>query len=245
MRWIYSLIFRGQSLCVLSDPSVNHMRFKSRFSGILITHLWFLFYFLVWIGTGDSAAQCSFLLLTMIRKDPICVTNGGGKKKTKTSRLLLTCWFLLQKLSQDEPTASDPTAQETNDQPAESEAPPPTGTNRPVDVYDQQVVLVHVMYGMFLSLRWRESHAVVKKLLRGLLSSYSLRADEERPQDSFRCSGSFIIDFAMTWKALTSWKEFLEVLKVDFTACAKCWNTWFNSKWFIDYKILHFDSFFC
>lgn len=89
----------------------------------------------------------------MIRKDPICVTNGGGKKKTKTSRLLLTCWFLLQKLSQDEPTASDPTAQETNDQPAESEAPPPAGTNRPVDVYDQQVVLVHVMYGMFFSLR--------------------------------------------------------------------------------------------
>lgn len=163
-----------------------YMRFKSRFSGILITRLWFLFYFLVWIGTGDSAAQCSFLLLTMIRKDPICVTNGGGKKKTKTSRLLLTCWFLLQKLSQDEPTASDPTAQETNDQPAESEAPPPAGTNRPVDVYDQQVVLVHVMYGMFLSLRWRESHAVVKKLLRGLLSSYSLRADEERPQETIR-----------------------------------------------------------
>lgn len=186
MRWIYSLIFRGQSLCVLFDPSVNHMRFKSRFSGILITRLWFLFYFLVWIGTGDSAAQCSSLLLTMIRKDPICVTNGGGKKKTKTSRLSLTCWFLLQKLSQDEPTASDPTAQETNDQPAESEAPPPAGTNRPVDVYDQQVVLVHVMYGMFLSLRWRESHAVVKKLLRGLLSSYSLRSDEERPQETIR-----------------------------------------------------------
>lgn len=163
-----------------------YMRFKSRFSGILITRLWFLFYFLVWIGTGDSAAQCSFLLLTMIRKDPICVTNGGEKKKTKTSRLSLTCWFLLQKLSQDEPTASDPTAQETNDQPAESEAPPPAGTNRPVDVYDQQVVLVHVMYGMFLSLRWRESHAVVKKLLRGLLSSYSLRADEERPQETIR-----------------------------------------------------------
>lgn len=163
-----------------------YMRFKSRFSGILITRLWFLFYFLVWIGTGDSAAQCSFLLLTMIRKDPICVTNGGEKKKTKTSRLSVTCWFLLQKLSQDEPTASDPTAQETNDQPAESEAPPPAGTNRPVDVYDQQVVLVHVMYGMFLSLRWRESHAVVKKLLRGLLSSYSLRADEERPQETIR-----------------------------------------------------------
>lgn len=163
-----------------------YMRFKSRFSGILITRLWFLLYFLLWIGTGDSAAQCSFLLLTMIRKDPICVTNGGGKKKTKTSRLLLTCWFLLQKLSQDEPTASDPTAQETNDQPAESEAPPPAGTNRPVDVYDQQVVLVHVMYGMFLSLRWRESHAVVKKLLRGLLSSYSLRSDEERPQETIR-----------------------------------------------------------
>lgn len=163
-----------------------YMRFKSRFSGILITRLWFLFYFLVWIGTGDSAAQCSFLLLTMIRKDPICVTNGGGKKKTKTSRLLLTCWFLLQKLSQDEPTASDPTAQETNDQPAESEAPPPAGTNRPVDVYDQQVVLLHVMYGMFFSLRWRQSHAVVKKLLRGLLSSYSLRADEERPQETIR-----------------------------------------------------------
>lgn len=89
----------------------------------------------------------------MIRKDPICVTNGGEKKKTKTSRLSLTCWFLLQKLSQDEPTASDPTAQETNDQPAESEAPPPAGTNRPVDVYDQQVVLLHVMHGMFLSLR--------------------------------------------------------------------------------------------
>lgn len=136
--------------------------------------------------TGDSAAQCSFLLLTMIRKDPICVTNGGGKKKPKTSRLSLTCWFLLQKLSQDEPTASDPTARETNDQPAESEAPPPAGTNRPVDVYDQQVVLLHVMYGMFLSLRWRESHAVVKKLLRGLLSSYSLRADEERPQETIR-----------------------------------------------------------
>lgn len=136
--------------------------------------------------TGDSAAQCSFLLLTMIRKDPICVKNGGEKKKTKTSRLSLTCWFLLQKLSQDEPTASDPTAQETNDQPAESEAPPPAGTNRPVDVYDQQVVLVHVMYGMFLSLRWRQSHAVVKKLLRGLLSSYSLRADEERPQETIR-----------------------------------------------------------
>lgn len=163
-----------------------YMRFKSRFSGILITRLWFLFYFLVWIGTGDSAAQCSFLLLTMIRKDPICVTNGGEKKNPKTSRLSLTCWFLLQKLSQDEPTASDPTAQETNDQPAESEAPPPAGTNRPVDVYDQQVVLVHVMYGMFLSLRWRESHAVVKKLLRGLLSSYSLRADEERPQETIR-----------------------------------------------------------
>lgn len=163
-----------------------YMRLKSRFSGILITRLWFLFYFLVWIGTGDSAAQCSFLLLTMIRKDPICVTNGGEKKKTKTSRLSLTCWFLLQKLSQDEPTASDPTAQETNDQPAESEAPPPAGTNRPVDVYDQQVVLVHVMYGMFLSLRWRESHAVVKKLLRGLLSSYSLRSDEERPQETIR-----------------------------------------------------------
>lgn len=163
-----------------------YMRFKSRFSGILITRLWFLFYFLVWIGTGDSAAQCSFLLLTMIRKDPICVTNGGGKKKTKTSRLLLTCWFLLQKLSQDEPTASDPTAQETNDQPAESEAPPPAGTNRPVDVYDQQVVLLHVMYGMFFSLRWRQSHAVVKKLLRGLLSSYSLRSDEERPQETIR-----------------------------------------------------------
>lgn len=136
--------------------------------------------------TGDSAAQCSFLLLTMIRKDPICVKNGGEKKKTKTSRLSLTCWFLLQKLSQDEPTASDPTARETNDQPAESEAPPPAGTNRPVDVYDQQVVLLHVMYGMFLSLRWRESHAVVKKLLRGLLSSYSLRADEERPQETIR-----------------------------------------------------------
>lgn len=163
-----------------------YMRFKSRFSGILITRLWFLFYFLVWIGTGDSAAQCSFLLLTMIRKDPICVTNGGEKKNPKTSRLSLTCWFLLQKLSQDEPTASDPTARETNDQPAESEAPPPAGTNRPVDVYDQQVVLVHVMYGMFLSLRWRESHAVVKKLLRGLLSSYSLRADEERPQETIR-----------------------------------------------------------
>lgn len=163
-----------------------YMRLKSRFSGILITRLWFLFYFLVWIGTGDSAAQCSFLLLTMIRKDPICVTNGGGKKKTKTSRLLLTCWFLLQKLSQDEPTASDPTAQETNDQLAESEAPPPAGMNRPVDVYDQQVVLLHVMYGMFLSLRWRESHAVVKKLLRGLLSSYSLRSDEERPQETIR-----------------------------------------------------------
>lgn len=163
-----------------------YMRLKSRFSGILITRLWFLFYFLVWIGTGDSAAQCSFLLLTMIRKDPICVTNGGEKKKTKTSRLSLTCWFLLQKLSQDEPTASDPTAQETNDQLAESEAPPPAGMNRPVDVYDQQVVLVHVMYGMFLSLRWRESHAVVKKLLRGLLSSYSLRSDEERPQETIR-----------------------------------------------------------
>lgn len=163
-----------------------YMRLKSRFSGILITRLWFLFYFLVWIGTGDSAAQCSFLLLTMIRKDPICVTNGGEKKKTKTSRLSLTCWFLLQKLSQDEPTASDPTAQETNDQPAESEAPPPAGTNRPVDVYDQQVVLLHVMHGMFLSLRWRESHAVVKKLLRGLLSSYSLRSDEERPQETIR-----------------------------------------------------------
>lgn len=163
-----------------------YMRLKSRFSGILITRLWFLFYFLVWIGTGDSAAQCSFLLLTMIRKDPICVTNGGEKKKTKTSRLSLTCWFLLQKLSQDEPTASDPTAQETNDQLAESEAPPPAGMNRPVDVYDQQVVLLHVMYGMFLSLRWRESHAVVKKLLRGLLSSYSLRSDEERPQETIR-----------------------------------------------------------
>lgn len=163
-----------------------YMRFKSRFSGILITRLWFLFYFLVWIGTGDSAAQCSFLLLTMIRKDPICVTNGGEKKKTKTSRLSLTCWFLLQKLSQDEPTASDPAAQETNDQPAESEAPPPAGTNRPVDVYDQQVVLLHVMYGMFFSLRWRQSHAVVKKLLRGLLSSYSLRSDEERPQETIR-----------------------------------------------------------
>lgn len=163
-----------------------YMRLKSRFSGILITRLWFLFYFLVWIGTGDSAAQCSSLLLTMIRKDPICVTNGGEKKNPKTSRLSLTCWFLLQKLSQDEPTASDPTAQETNDQLAESEAPPPAGMNRPVDVYDQQVVLLHVMYGMFLSLRWRESHAVVKKLLRGLLSSYSLRSDEERPQETIR-----------------------------------------------------------
>ena len=186
MTCIYSLIFRGhvESLCPFWSLIWDLIHIKSRFLSILVLIL------PPRVGTGDSSAQCSFLLFTMTKKDPISVTNGGENKKKSSSgpRLLLTCWFLLQKLSLDEPTASDPTAQETNDQPAESEAPPPAGTNRPTDAHDEQVVLLHVMYGMFSvpgSHRADENHTLSwRSCSEACCLLTADEPDEQRPQES-------------------------------------------------------------
>ena len=184
MTWIYSLIFRGhvESLCPFWSLIWDLIHIKSRFSSILVLIL------PPRVGTGDSSAQCSFLLFTMTKKDPISVTNGGeNKKKSLSSEKLFrtqTVVDLLIPPAEAQPGRADRVRPDgSGDQwPAGRERSPAPRRYESTNRRSRRAgcsftCYVRHVFRPRLSPRWRESHAVVKKLLRGLLSSYSRRAE--------------------------------------------------------------------